>query len=114
MGKAWFFLVLAIATEVAGTIAMNASGDTGNLWIYALMYFFISSSYYLLSFALRRIAVGIALAIWEALGTALITIISIAFLGESASPQKLFGIGLAMVGILLLHFGEDRSEEKAA
>ena len=106
MVQAWLFLFLAIATEVAGTLMMNASGHSGSLWMYALMFVFISSSYILLSFALRKIAVGIAIAIWEGLGTALISTISILFLHEKASPQKLLGIGLAMIGILLLHFGE--------
>lgn len=111
---AWIFLFLAITTEVAGTLTMNASGQSGELWMYGLMYVFISSSYVLLSFALRRIAVGIAIAIWEGFGTALITAISIVFLHESVSLQKLFGIALAMGGILLLHFGEDVKSESVS
>lgn len=103
---AWVFLTLAISTEVVGTLLMNESGHSGNWSTYALMYVFISSSYVLLSFALRRIAVGIAIAIWEGLGTSLITFISLVFLGEAVSLQKLAGIGLAMFGIFLLHFGE--------
>jgi spermidine export protein MdtJ len=111
MAKAWIFLLLAIVTEVAGTLTMNASGHSGSLWMYALMYVFISSSYFLLSFALRKIAVGIAIAIWEGLGTALISSISILFLNEKVSTPKLLGIGLAIFGILLLHFGEKETEE---
>lgn len=103
---AWGFLILAIITEVIGTLIMNASGHSGSLWMYALMYVFISSSYILLSFALRKIAVGIAIAIWEGFGTALISSISILFLNEKASAQKILGISLAIFGILLLHFGE--------
>src|SRR4051812_15325056 len=106
MVHAWIFLFLAIVTEVAGTMTMNASGHSGNPWMYGLMFVFISLSYTLLSFALRKIAVGIAIAIWEGLGTALISTISILFLHEKVSTQKVVGIVLAMLGILLLHFGE--------
>lgn len=111
MFVAWIFLALAITTEVAGTLTMNESGHSGNLWTYGLMYVFISSSYVLLSFALRKISVGVAIAIWEGLGTTLITAISILFLHEKVSIPKILGIGLALFGILLLHFGEDHSEE---
>ena len=115
MGLAWTYLFLAIITEVAGTLTMNSSGHSGSLWMYALMYLLISSSYILLSFALRKIAVGIAIAIWEGLGTALISTISILFLHEKVSSQKLLGIGFAIVGIILLHFGEkDDSHEKGS
>jgi spermidine export protein MdtJ len=106
MGLAWVYLILAIVTEVAGTMTMNASGHSGSLWMYALMFAFISSSYTLLSFALRKIAVGIAIAIWEGFGTALISSISILFLNERVSTQKILGLCLAIFGIILLHFGE--------
>lgn len=105
---AWIFLILAISTEVAGTLTMKESGHSGDWSSYALMCVLISSSYVLLSFALRRIAVGIAIAIWEGLGAALIATISIMFLNEVASVQKLLGIALAMCGIFLLHFGEEK------
>lgn len=107
---AWIFLVLAILTEVIGTLTMNESGHSGNPWMYVLMWVFISSSYVFLSFALRKISVGIAIAIWEGLGTALITGISILFLHESVSIQKIVGIGMAVFGIVLLHFGEAEPE----
>ena len=96
----------AIGTEVAGTLTMNESGQSGNVWMYVLMCALISLSYVFLSFALRKIHVGVAIAIWEGLGTALIATISIVFLNEVASTQKLLGIALAMGGIWLLHYGE--------
>ncbi len=119
MGLAWIYLILAIITEVAGTLTMNASGHSGSLWMYALMFVFISSSYTLLSFALRKIAVGIAIAIWEGFGTALISSISMIFLNERVSIQKLLGLALAIGGIIFLRFGEkeetvDSKAEKTA
>jgi spermidine export protein MdtJ len=110
MGLAWVFLLMAIVTEVAGTMSMGASGHTGNPWMYALMFLLISLSYTFLSFALRKISVGIAIAIWEGLGTSLIAFISMVFLNERASSQKIAGIVLALLGILLLHFGEKEAE----
>jgi len=93
----WLYLLLAILTEVAGTLAMNSFGHSGKMGMHLLMFVLISSSY---------IAVGIAIAIWEGLGTVLISCISIFFLGEVLTLQKFLGMSLAMIGIVLLHFGE--------
>ena len=111
MTQAWMFLILAILTEVAGTLTMNESGHSGNLWAYLLMFVFICTSYIFLSFALRKIAVGIAIAVWEGFGTALISAISIVFLHERVSSQKILGLGLALFGIFLLHFGEKEASK---
>jgi len=113
MSLAWIYLILAIITEVAGTLTMNASGHSGSLWMYGLMYVFICSSYTLLSFALRKIPVGIAIAIWEGFGTALISSISMVFLNERVSTQKLLGLACALIGIILLKFGEKEESEGA-
>ena len=110
MRIAWIFLLTAIATEVLGTLSMKQSGQTGDFWNYGQMWFCIAASYTLLSFALRKIAVGIAVAIWEGLGTALITGISILFLEETLTPQKVLGLSLALLGVVLLHFGEAQGE----
>ncbi|AHI05346.1 putative multidrug transmembrane resistance signal peptide protein [Bdellovibrio bacteriovorus W] len=106
MVVAWVFLILAVVTEVAGTLTMNASGQSGNLWMYALMCIFISASYTFLSFALKKIAVGVAIAIWEGLGVTLISLISFFLLDQSLSMQKIAGLVLAVTGIILLNFGE--------
>ena len=108
MALAWLYLILAVFAEVAGTLTMNASGQSGSVAMYALMCVFIAISYGFLSFALKRIAVGITIAIWEGLGVTLITVISIVFLDQPISNQKLLGIVLAIVGIVLLNFGEER------
>jgi spermidine export protein MdtJ len=112
MTRAWIYLILAIVTEVAGTLMLSESGHSGKIWIYCVMYVFISASYTLLSFALQKIAVGIAIAIWEGFGTALITLISILFLKEGASLQKILGISLAFIGIILMRFGEKEPQEE--
>ncbi len=106
---AWLFLVLAVLTEVAGTMTMNASGKTGSLWMYALMCVFIAGSYTFLSFALKRIAVGIAIAIWEGLGVTLISVISLIYLDQVLSIQKIVGLALGVAGIICLNFGEEHS-----
>lgn len=104
---AWMFLVAAIATEVAATVMLSESGQTGELRYYFLMWVIIALSYWLLSYALRRIQVGIAVAIWEGLGTSLLAVVSFLVLDEAVSLPKIVGIVTSVVGITLLHFGSD-------
>lgn len=106
---AWLWLIIAIFTEVIGTLAMNSSGDSSSPWMYILMYIFICMSYISLSFALTVLPVGIAIAIWEGLGLTLITCLSYFFLGESLTLIKFIGLLFAISGIILVTFGEAKS-----
>ncbi len=109
MLKAWIFLILAILAELAGTISMNASGTSGSMWHYGLMYTLIGVSYFFLSFAVKKIPIAIAFAIWDGLGIALITEFSFFFLKNKISTQEMVGLGIAIVGIVMLNFGEQKT-----
>ncbi len=61
----WILLGLAIATEITGTLSMKwASVSEGNGG-FILMLVMISLSYIFLSFAVKKIALGVAYALWK-------------------------------------------------
>jgi spermidine export protein MdtJ len=66
----------------------------------------ITLSYLLLAKAARTISIGIAFALWEGLGIALITAVSVLFLGYELSIQEWIGLALAIVGIVMVTLGE--------
>ena len=109
------FLTGAIVTEVAGTssMAMIPENDAG--WLnYLPMWVLISLSYLLLAKAAKTISIGIAFALWEGLGIALITVVSVMFLDYNLSAQELVGLGLAIVGIVMVTMGECHDEPTSA
>ncbi|MFB2831110.1 SMR family transporter [Aeromonas jandaei] len=109
------FLTGAIVTEVAGTssMAMIPENDAG--WLnYLPMWVLISLSYLLLAKAAKTISIGIAFALWEGLGIALITVVSVMFLDYNLSAQELIGLGLAIVGIVMVTMGECHDEPARA
>lgn len=109
------FLTGAIVTEVAGTssMAMIPENDAG--WLnYLPMWVLISLSYLLLAKAAKTISIGIAFALWEGLGIALITVVSVMFLDYNLSAQELIGLGLAIVGIVMVTMGECHDEPTSA
>ncbi|WP_120513633.1 SMR family transporter [Photobacterium salinisoli] len=114
MFLARIFLLLAIASEVAGTSTMNLIGPQGALWGYAVMYVLITVSYYFLSLAAKKIAIGVAYAIWEGLGITLITLVSLLVFKADLNSQELLGLGLAVAGIVMVTLGEAESGKRAS
>jgi len=106
----WFFLLAAILTEVVATLLMNASGHSRHFRMFLLMWVCICVSYTLLAKALKTIRVGVAVALWEGLGSFLIAVISIVWFQESLTVMKFLGLTLALVGMLLLHADEMRKD----
>ena len=103
---AWIFLILAILTEVSGVSVMNLLSQDGGATGYLVMYACIALSYVFLGFAVKRIAVGVAFAMWEGVGIVLITAISLLVFKSALSPQVLVGLGLAVVGIAMINAGD--------
>lgn len=101
---AWACLTVAIVAEVVGTsfMAHAARGWTG----YLVMAGALALSYFFLAQSVRRIAVGVAYAVWEGLGLTLLTVVGLTVFGESLSLQQLAGLVLAVVGIVCVTLGE--------
>ena len=66
---AFLLLVLAIASEVAGTAGLKASEGFGRLGPSALAVLAYALAFYLLAQSLKYIPLGVVYAIWSRLGT---------------------------------------------
>lgn len=101
----WLFLLMAIVTEVIGTLSMKYASETGNIYGHILMYFMITLSYILLSVSIKRVALGVAYALWEGIGVVLITLSSVMLFGEDVSLFKAIGLAILLLGIVLIKSG---------
>jgi len=99
----WLFLVGAIALEVAGTTSMKLSAGFTKLVPSLLIFVFYTASFIALTFALKKIDVSVAYAIWSGVGTALIVIIGIMYFREAVTALKLVAIFLIIVGVVALN-----------
>ena len=97
--NAWLLLTIAIALEVAGTTSMKLSDGFSKITPSVLIALFYLSSFTLFTFALKKIDVSIAYAIWSGVGTAAITAIGILYFREPVSAIKLASIGLIILGV---------------
>jgi len=96
-------LVLAILSEVVGTVALKASEGFARLGPNVLVVVGYGLSFYLLALALRQIPLGVAYAIWSGLGTAGAVVAGILLWRESLSLAGAVGIVLIILGVILLN-----------
>ena len=95
----WLYLILAIVLEVAGTTSMKLSEGFSRLLPSVMIFVFYALSFAGLTLALKRIDVSVAYAIWSGLGTALITVIGLAYFKEPATLVKILSIALIILGV---------------
>ncbi len=99
----WFYLLIAILTEVVGTTMMKVSQGLTRLVPSVLMFVLYAVSFVFMAIALKKIEVSIAYAIWSGLGTALIAAIGIYWFQEAFTLPKVIGTTLVIVGVVLLN-----------
>ena len=99
----WIYLLIAILTEVVGTSLMKASQGLTRVLPTVFMFVLYAVSFVFMAFALKKIEVGIAYAIWSGLGPAMIAVIGIAWFRESLNLPKVLGIILIIAGVVLLN-----------
>lgn len=99
----WLYLVLAILLEVSGTTCMKLSEGFTRLVRSVLLFVFYTSSFGMLTLALKRLDVSLAYAVWSGVGTALIATIGIVFFKEPMTALKLISLSLIIIGVVGLN-----------
>ncbi|MBS9437245.1 multidrug/spermidine efflux SMR transporter subunit MdtJ [Photorhabdus noenieputensis] len=108
----WLFLAMAIVTEVIGTLSMKHASVSGGVVGMAVMYIMIAISYILLAMAVKKVALGVAYALWEGIGILFITVFSVMWFDESLSLMKVGGLALLITGIMLIKSGTRKAAVK--
>ena len=96
-------LLVAILSEVVGTVALKASDGFARLGPTALVVVGYGLTFYFLGLALKQIPLGVAYAIWSGLGTAGAVIAGILLWRESLTLPGVVGIVLIIAGVILLN-----------
>lgn len=97
---AWFYLILAILTEVAGTTAMKLSDGFTHFLPSVLIFIFYSLSLVSLTLSVHRFEIGFAYAIWSGIGTLLIFLIGIFLFHDSLTVIKTISLFCIIVGVM--------------
>ncbi|URZ02882.1 DMT family transporter [Clostridium felsineum] len=99
----WIYLLLAIIFEVSGTTFMKQSNGFSDFKYAIVMLIFYVLSLSMLTLALKKIDIGVAYAIWSAVGIVLIVTIGTLVFKETINFYKIIFIGLIVVGVIGLN-----------
>ena len=99
----WFYLVLAICSEVVATSFLKTSDWFGRLGPSLIVVVGYGVSFYFLSLTLKAIPLGIAYAVWSGVGLVLISIVGSLYHHQHLDMPAVGGIGLILVGVLVIN-----------
>ncbi|HPY31672.1 MAG TPA: multidrug efflux SMR transporter [Verrucomicrobiota bacterium] len=100
----WFLLTLAIVLEVCGTTCMKLSQGFTKMLPSVLMFVFYIACFTVFTFAVKKIEISTAYAIWCAVGIALIAVIGMVHFQEAVTALKVAGLLLVVAGVVALKF----------
>jgi small multidrug resistance pump len=99
----YLYLSLAIAFEVAATTALQASNGFTRPLPAVITVAGYAIAFYCLSLTLRTMPVGIAYAIWSAVGIVLIATIGWIFYRQALDAPAIIGMALIIAGVLVVN-----------
>lgn len=99
----YLYLMAAVLAETIGTTALQASQQFSRLIPSLIVVVAYGTSFFLMSLTLRIMPVGIVYAIWSGLGIVLIALIGFLVFGQRIDLPAMFGMGLIIAGILVIH-----------
>ncbi|GLY48425.1 multidrug efflux SMR transporter [Lentzea sp. NBRC 102530] len=102
----YLLLLAAIAAEIVATVSLKLSEGFSRLWPSVVVVIGYAIAFTALSRALKLgMPVGVAYAVWSAVGVAAVAIIGWKFLGETLNPTMVVGLALIIGGVVTLELG---------
>ena len=98
----YWYLVVAILSEVVATSALNASQGFTRLWPSMVTVVVYCLAFYFLSLTLRTVPMGIAYAVWAGAGIVLIAISGAIFFKQLPDLPAVLGMLFIIVGVVLV------------
>jgi multidrug transporter EmrE-like cation transporter len=99
----YFWLFIAILSEVIGTTALKASAGFTRLVPTLIVVAGYSSAIFFLTLTVKEIQTGVAYALWSGLGILFIVLFAWIFHGEKVDAWGWVGIALIILGVLVLN-----------
>lgn len=100
---AWFYLGVAIISEVIGTLALKSSDGFTHLAPSTLCIIAYSIAFYCLSLVVKDVSVGVAYAIWSGAGIVLITALSALLFKQTPDLAAIIGMTLIIAGVIVIN-----------
>ena len=99
----YWYLFLAIVTEVIGTSALKSAEEFTKLVPSIIVVVAYLSSFYFMMLVLRTMPIGITYAIWSGVGIVLVAIAGIALYDQTPDIPAIIGMALIILGVVVIH-----------
>jgi small multidrug resistance pump len=99
----WLYLGTAIVAEVIATSVLKAADGFTRLIPSLVVIAGYATAFYFLSLTLRTMPLGIAYAVWSAVGIALVSVIGWLLYGQNLDVPAIIGIGLIVAGVVVIN-----------
>lgn len=99
---AWVMLSIAIASEIAATLALRSLAGGFRLWLLGLVIAGYLTSFTLMALALKSLNVGIVYAIWSGVGIAGVAIAASFLFAERLNLTAIAGIAIITIGVAVV------------
>lgn len=100
----WFYLGIAIVSEVIATSALKAADGFTQLVPSIIVVLGYAAAFYFLSLTLRFIPIGITYAVWSGVGIVLVSLIGWFAYRQPLDIAAMIGIGFIVAGVVILNF----------
>ena len=98
----YWYLAVAILSEVVAPSALNASQGFTRFWPSAVTVVGYCLAFYFLSLTLRTVPMGIAYAVWAGTGIVLIALVGALFFKQIPDAPAVLGMLLIVIGVILV------------
>jgi small multidrug resistance pump len=99
----WLYLGAAIVAEIIATSVLKAADGFTRLIPSLVVIAGYATAFYFLSLTLRTMPLGIAYAVWSAVGIALVSVIGWLLYKQSLDAPAIIGIGLIVAGVVVIN-----------
>jgi small multidrug resistance pump len=99
----WFYLAIAIISEVIATSVLKSSEGFTRLYPSIVVVVGYGLAFYFLSLTLRTIPVAIAYAVWSGIGVTLISLVGWIIYGQKLGTPVIIGIAFITVGVVIIN-----------
>ena len=107
----WAYLLLAIISEVIATASIKSTEEFTKLIPSVVVIVGYCVAFYFLSLTLDEIPLGIAYAIWSAVGIVGVALIAVIFHDQRLDAGAMIGMGLIIAGIVVMRLYSTMSIE---
>ena len=102
MNVAYYYLAIAICSEVIATVSMKAIKGWSTPIPLLLVIVGYGVAFWMLTLVVRTVPVGVAYAVWAGMGIVMVSIAALFIYGQKQNIPAMLGMGLSVLGVVVI------------